>query len=456
MDEPQQNLDPFAPAGAPQVGPDRAESDRARNDGLGGGEPDTAEAALDGDASSAGDAPWSFDESEQESAGRLFDYRQADQAALPPDMLAEGGMVPRLDSLREPNSSWPPARRGPGLGQHLVAVIAGGILGLAIGYWLLNWLGGSRFDLLGVPLPGVPHTHDDAPRSEGPEDEARAIEVPTTPVPDEEIVPAAPEMRTVDHPPLADFDAPLSWPPPQESKPIESAQVPLPEGYVGPRYFVPYGFDDLTEALAAAGAAAACGHCRGTGFVTEITAIPSGVREEPHVLQQASRRVLCDQCQGHAAARMTAASYGRFCRLAEVATFVQVDAADGDIGETKDALRLLLSRCAAVQQNLNTIGRLAGRRLEATGDESDGILLAGTVHETAGDGDVYLLRIVLFGLPKVVTVASARRSILGPKDRVVILGTVVRRPRENLIGYDGRLPLIVWGGMPVRLPPAGR
>jgi hypothetical protein len=41
----------------------------------------------------------------------------------------------------------------------LVGIIGGGVLGLAIGYYLLNWIGGPRFDFLQVYLPGVPHTY---------------------------------------------------------------------------------------------------------------------------------------------------------------------------------------------------------------------------------------------------------------------------------------------------------
>lgn len=41
---------------------------------------------------------------------------------------------------------------------HLLGVLAGGVAGLALGYYLLNLLGGPQFDWLKVPLPGVPHT----------------------------------------------------------------------------------------------------------------------------------------------------------------------------------------------------------------------------------------------------------------------------------------------------------
>lgn len=40
----------------------------------------------------------------------------------------------------------------------LTEVIVGGFLGLGVGYYLLCWFGGSRFDLPKLPLPLLPHT----------------------------------------------------------------------------------------------------------------------------------------------------------------------------------------------------------------------------------------------------------------------------------------------------------
>ncbi len=70
-------------------------------------------------------------------------------------------------------------------------------------------------------------------------------------------------------------------------------------------------------------------------------------------------------------------------------------------------------------------------------------------------GSLYAMRIVLFGLPKVVVVVSWRpaQPAISQHDRVLILGSIVDNPAENLVGYDGRLPQVVWGGLPVKLPP---
>jgi hypothetical protein len=41
---------------------------------------------------------------------------------------------------------------------NLIGIVVFGFLGLAVGYWLLNYFGGARFNFLDIPLPFVPHT----------------------------------------------------------------------------------------------------------------------------------------------------------------------------------------------------------------------------------------------------------------------------------------------------------
>ena len=41
---------------------------------------------------------------------------------------------------------------------HLIGLLGGGALGLVAGYYLLNWFGGPQFNVLEIPLPGIPNT----------------------------------------------------------------------------------------------------------------------------------------------------------------------------------------------------------------------------------------------------------------------------------------------------------
>lgn len=49
--------------------------------------------------------------------------------------------------------------RRDNLSGELVKVVLGGVLGLAVAYYALNYFGGPRFDKLPIYLPGCPHTY---------------------------------------------------------------------------------------------------------------------------------------------------------------------------------------------------------------------------------------------------------------------------------------------------------
>jgi hypothetical protein len=114
-----------------------------------------------------------------------------------------------------------------------------------------------------------------------------------------------------------------------------------------------------------------------------------------------------------------------------------------------------MSNVGADPKSAESIGRLAGFQLEPTRHNAPGIALAGTVQEMSQVGNLYAMKVVLFGLPKVVTVVSWRpaQPAINVHDRVIILGSIVDNPAENLNGYDGRLDQVVWGGLPAKLPP---
>ncbi|MBN2023898.1 MAG: hypothetical protein JW809_14035 [Pirellulales bacterium] len=49
--------------------------------------------------------------------------------------------------------------RRTNLGAEIVKIVLGGVVGLALGYYGLNYFGGERFDRLPLYLPGCPHTY---------------------------------------------------------------------------------------------------------------------------------------------------------------------------------------------------------------------------------------------------------------------------------------------------------
>jgi hypothetical protein len=139
-----------------------------------------------------------------------------------------------------------------------------------------------------------------------------------------------------------------------------------------------------------------------------------------------------------------------------VTTFVDLDPSDPTVDNRKEAVEQVLLKAAESQEKLNSIGRLAGHWLVTDNRDHNGVLLAGTVRAIDREGPFYITRIVLFGLPKVITVLSSSRAALEPQDRVLIAGSIIERPSGNIAGYTGNLPRVVWGGRPVLLPSNSR
>lgn len=112
------------------------------------------------------------------------DARQPDDGGPALDVWKKADGAPRIDTGQTPidadtmagfevkesdddrllddgTSPGPPRRRKKkekSAVRFMAEVFGGGIFGLLIGYYLLCWVGGSRFDLPELPLPLLPHT----------------------------------------------------------------------------------------------------------------------------------------------------------------------------------------------------------------------------------------------------------------------------------------------------------
>lgn len=84
---------------------------------------------------------------ENASHEAAFDFRPAGSEEQPEESAAD--VADRL-------------RRSAGkksIVREMIGIIFGGIAGLAVAYYALNFFGGPRFDILSVYLPGCPHTY---------------------------------------------------------------------------------------------------------------------------------------------------------------------------------------------------------------------------------------------------------------------------------------------------------
>ena len=321
-------------------------------------------------------------------------------------------------------------QRPSALGQ-LVGIMGGGLLGTVLGYYLLNYFGGPRYDFLNIALPGVPHTQVQAPVA--------------LPHEEEEVPPA--RMAA---------DAPPSQPPPVErlpQSPVQPAVAILPAEPARPAWRFPsFRSDELGQALAAAHAAAGCEHCQSSGFIKRVEV--TGVSEVGgrRIERKAERRLPCDVCGGKPTGKITPEVYAQLCHLSQVVTFVEIAPGDPQLLHRREAVEQVLLRAAADRDKQNALGRLAGYHLANPQRPSDGVLLAGTIQDIDREGEFYRTRMVLFGLPETVTIVSHGRPPLAAQDKALVAGSLLDNPREKLPGYAGSVPLVVWGGLPVKIP----
>lgn len=128
-------------------------------------------------------------------------------------------------------------------------------------------------------------------------------------------------------------------------------------------------------------------------------------------------------------------------------TVEKLNLEDADNAEKLPALRETLAQAANEPVKLNSIGALAARKLDAT-DGDPGILLAGTVKDLKAAGGHFETTLELVRDKRLVTVISAKNPQDSYKieDQVLILGAIVRDPKENLAGYKGEETVVVKSG----------
>jgi hypothetical protein len=372
----------------------------------------------------------------------------------------------RLAELSRLSKPTPPVpRKSAGFLSNLIGIAGGGFLGLAAGYWLLNYFGGPQFDFLHLPLPLVAHTQP--PGTAPAEGRAAAYDEATADVDSADASVSSEDFAapaTVDFAvDAAAFDRTNRPTVPDPAVVPASASVDvLPEQSTAGSSYSPsaaerpapaptYTTAELNQAVTDAETVLGCPACRSTGTVTRV--VVSGVREVngERVEQTTERQFVCEACRGRPTTRITQDVYRRLCRLAEVATYVSCDPRDLGIWQQRDAIARVLLKAGEDRARLDGIGRLAGHTLNNHAPESRGIVVGGTVRQIEQHESLYYTRIVLFGLPKEVTVVSSSRVPLVQHDRVLIAGAIVDDPVTNLPGFQGKQSAVVWGGLPVRL-----
>jgi hypothetical protein len=346
---------------------------------------------------------------------------------------------PSLDDLEiEPLSRR--ARHRPtsgvlGLFGHLIGLLAGGALGLAAGYYLLNWFGGPHFNVLDIPLPGIPHTHKAASDSSSHADDkpsaSQAALRPTS-----QPAKAAPAVGNA-----APGQGPQLNAPPLPTGPTATPAAAGNTRPVGARADTlpspSFNADDLSLVLSAAREAVGCPTCKSSGFIVRT------------VSGRTAPRLPCTVCRGRGSGNITPEVYARLCQLAEVAT--NVDAGQEAVVLAHREVHDVFFKATDRPEKQASIGRQAAQRMSNLNGQGDGVLLAGTITEKSLQGRYHMARIVLLGQPAPISVISSQAIPFQPGERVAVAGCIVRQPAAELEDYRGENLPVVWGGVPLRL-----
>lgn len=352
----------------------------------------------------------------------------------------------------------------------------GCLLGLAAGYWLLNYVGGPAFNVLNVPLPFVEHTQADwvdadGVESESPSDSTENIDAPRVASPYEATQPRAasrssPRKRkrprgeslaTGSDTSHIDTAAPkraAAAPPPatvRRDQAVRQATAVEPSTQPEDRTFQPrFSVAELDSAIEDARDLFVCERCDSTGSIVRQVTTGALDRNGRRAEQQSERRVRCPECQGNPL-RLDRPGYQRLCDLALRATFVDFSDEEAEaVPARAEAIGELVQRLGADAQLRRNLGRRAAERL-GPASAGEGVVLAGTVREVKKRGQFTCTRLSLFGEDRDVVIISNVPSTLKPRDAAIVLGTVVDRPGNRLAGLGDGDEIGVWGGMPVRL-----
>jgi hypothetical protein len=144
--------------------------------------------------------------------------------------------------------------------------------------------------------------------------------------------------------------------------------------------------------------------------------------------------------------------FRRYYRLGEVLTFAADEKKSPQLNGDKAAAASLLKKMGGSDDKLTQVGRAAVKWLAyPKRGEHAGILVGGTVTEIARQGKLYELKVEIPGETEPVSVFSADKPKVSAQDKVILLGSIVDDPANNLPGFTGSQSTVIWNGLSVKL-----
>ena len=311
-------------------------------------------------------------------------------------------------------------RRHRDSGKHplrlMVEIVLGGVAGLTITYYGLNFFGGERFAYFDVYLPGVSHTVEHRP-----DWWPTVARQPDSDAPDDELVftreePSSPPREEADSP-LPAVEMPPEEPAMEDVVPIEEpSEEPVEEPKVEPP-----------------------------------PPPPVGPADPPSFTSDELGKVLKTAHTAFTASALTEDTYRQLCQLAQAVTFVELEDGGPQLRNRLEAVVVLLRKIGRDELNLIKIGEMAAGLAYDQERTDNGILLAGTVESSLKLGQTHGASVQLIGAESTLFVLSKTLMPAKVGDRVLVLGSIVDKPAENMVGVDTSMRRVIWSRMTVNL-----
>jgi hypothetical protein len=363
------------------------------------------------------------------------------------------------ESLAIPSTADKPERKRSVV-RTLVVSAVGGIVGLALGYYALLWLGpalhrGREIDFLELAqylpksmLPQVFRTEGEQQSDQPPSKMVADLAASQEAVKSDETPPAAPTT-----PPAATDSTAQSPVAPAEklatfTAPAEPAKKPADKD---DRYAIPAAKNEPAMREPApldTPPAKAISESTSKAEPVRIKNAPSFTAADVSASLAAANAaeaglVTGNLQDGNEVARKKGASYIAIADFAQKATFADSTDATKSSQQADEFFRKLLSDAHARDE----VAQIVPRWLSHPNRAQNGVFFAGNVKHIDIPGSMIEYTVEFNGGPSVIVVVplvDRSESIGGPKGPVAIAGSIIDKPASDIPGYKGNAPQVVF------------
>lgn len=138
--------------------------------------------------------------------------------------------------------------------------------------------------------------------------------------------------------------------------------------------------------------------------------------------------------------------------LADAIALAKDDPASGQLDAPRESAERLALELAAEPTQLKELKSYGAKWLAFGKRTTEGVVLAGTVQSAEHIGQLYHVKIELAADAPPQTLVTKIDPRVQAGDAVVSLGSIVKRPLEQLNGYEGSDSQVVWSGLTLKLP----